>query len=65
MDRPELDPLTGEEVSHEVEERKDELRAAGRAANPLKPLKDHPFLTIGVAAALGAAAPRHRRRLNG
>jgi hypothetical protein len=54
--RPNIDPLTGEEESHELEERKEELRAAGRAVDPLKPLRDHPYLTVATAAALGASA---------
>jgi hypothetical protein len=54
MVRPDIDPLTGEEVSREVEESKEKLRAVYREFDPLKPLRDHPVLTLGVAAVLGA-----------
>ena len=55
MERLDVDPLNGEEESGEIKESKENLRAAARAADPIKPLRDHPFLTVGVAAALGAS----------
>jgi hypothetical protein len=49
-----IDPLTGEPESHELELSKERLRAASRAVDPLKPLRENPGLTICTAAALGA-----------
>jgi hypothetical protein len=40
----------------DVQARKEHLRATARAIDPLKPLREHPYLTVGAAAALGAIA---------
>jgi uncharacterized protein YidB (DUF937 family) len=48
--------MAATESDVEVDARKDQLRAAARAIDPLKPLREHPYLTVGAAAALGVMA---------
>ncbi len=48
--------VTEEPVEVEVAASKEQLRATAVRIDPMKPLREHPFLTVGAAAALGAIA---------
>ena len=36
--------------------RKEQLRAAARELDPLKPIREHPYLALGCAAVVGVVA---------
>ena len=54
MDSAKPDSINGNGDTRDLAAHKQGLRAAGRAVDPLKPLREHPFITVGAAAMLGA-----------